>query len=146
MEENTPKTTISDRLSTGAAKGVVMGAAMGGTFGVANAVNKLFNKSSKFAFSPIQWKITGAAAAIGAAYGIITANKAKELKSEAYLEKAIEQANDPSKNYSQKEREQLVSNAVENVIDDKVPKNPESTKYRDIVTASRAASSRGLGV
>lgn len=140
MEQKEPKTTIGDRLSTGAVNGAIGGVAMGGMFAVINGVTKLFNKSSKFAFSPMQWKITGGVAALGMAYGFFTANKAEENKREAYIENTIADANNPANHYSPKQREEMISSAISDTMDGKIPANSNSTKFRDKVHASRAPS------
>lgn len=136
------KTTITDRASTAAVNGVLAGSVMSASLLAINGVSKLFSKTSQLRFSPLQWKLAGAATAVGAAVGFFTANKSQEDRREAYLNAALEKANAPNNHYSEAERSQLINQAASDVLSGKVDAPPqESTKFRDHVSASRAASS-----
>ena len=72
------KTTLGDRLSTGAVNGAVVGGVVSVGMLAYNGATKLFSKKGAFKFSGTQWKLAGAAAAIG------TRESARSISQQCY--------------------------------------------------------------
>ena len=140
MAEQTDKTTLTDRLSTGAVQAGLWG---GGSLLLSPLVNGIFHKAFKQPgkiqwFTKMDWKIAGLTAAITGTLAFFTADGPRERKISKAIEDTIDYANDPNNHFSEKQREQMIEHAMNEVQNGKIPAVPSSTKHRDRVTAQRS--------
>ena len=128
------KTTMGDRLSTGAVNAGFGGGLMLASAAAVNGVMKFTKFGSKRPIvGKVDWFITGITAAVAGIYGFVTANKGNEIAKEKAINEVLERAaarpNDPA---AQKMAEKEIEVIIEH--------GPQSTKYRDLVNQSRAQS------
>lgn len=140
QDPNKIQTTTGDRLSTGLVNAGIGGGLFAGGYAAFSGAAKLFKLKGadklKFA-SPLSWKLTGAAAAILGVYGFATADKGKEVAKE----KAMADLMDPTKG-TEKERSAAFDKQWDAIDKGDLSNLKESTKFRDKISAERAAPSQ----
>ena len=127
------QTTFGDRLGDGALSAAMGGGAVAGGYAAMSGINNLLTKTKMKFASPLSWKIAGAGAAILGVYGFVTADKKKEVAAE----KAIADYMDPTKG-TEKERDKQLEQDIAAIQKGDYSNLTESTKFRDMVTQSRA--------
>jgi hypothetical protein len=144
MAEQPDKTTLADRLSTGAVQaGLWGGVSLLFSPLVNGIVHKAFKQPGKIKwFTKMDWQIAGISAAIAGAIAFFTANGPQERKVSKAIEDTINYANDPNNHFSEKQREQMIEHAMNEVQNGKIPEVPSSTKHRDRVSAQRSNASQ----
>jgi hypothetical protein len=135
------KTTMGDRLSTGAVQaGLWGGSSILGSLAV-NGVRKMLSKGKDIKLmSGLDWKLAGGIALVAGLVSAVFANGPKERQQAKKIEDAILVAGDKTNSLTKKERETLIEQTINGVEKDKNPAFAQSTKYQDMVTAARAAA------
>ena len=144
MAQQPDKTTLGDRLSTGAVQAGVWGSGSLLTTTATNGFFKLLSKTPKDHkwISKLDWRIAGVVAAIAVLIKFFTTNGPRERAQSKALEGTINYIADPNNHLSKQQKQQIMEKAITDVQNGNTPTLPTSTKYRDMVTAQRAAASQ----